>query len=141
MQITLRNLLIFVACAGVALGQARLPVFGGLACLIPQILFIGRFVPRRLSLWLSSGIILGLLLGVVVCSVSIQWTDVNPASFPTIDALRSAYADQVAWIGRFGPSCFQVGALMGGTTGLILGQVRYLSKRRTLVVPTASDLR
>ena len=139
MQITVRNLLIFVACVGVAFGQARLPVFVGIACLVPEILVVDWFVPVRLSFWLSCGIILGILLGVVVWVISMRWTEVNPASFPTIDELRSTYANQVARMGRFGPYCIQVGALMGGTTGLVLGQVRFGNKLRTSAVPTQSD--
>ena len=135
MRITVRNLLIFVACVGVALGQARLPVFVGTVCLMPEILLLGRLIPFRLSFWLSGGIFLGILLGVVVWAVSMRWIEFNPANFPTIDEARSHLADQIAQIGRFGPYCIQVGALMGGTAGLILGQVRFPHKRRTFVAP------
>ena len=141
MRITVRNLLIFVACVGVALGQARFPGFGGIACLMPEILPLGCFVPLRLSFWLSGGIILGNLLGEVVWSVSMRWIDFNPANFLTIDEARSHLADQIARVGRFGPYRIQVGALTGGTVGLILGQVRFLNKRRTSVVATAADPR
>lgn len=139
MRITVRNLLIFVACVGLALGQARLTPVVGIACLVPELLLLAYLLPRRLRSWLVAGVFLGNLAGTFACAALIRGTDVSPASFPTWDAFRVVHEERMAMIDRFGPYCFQGGALLGGMAGLIVGQFRSREGTRAARLLAPSD--
>ena len=131
MRITVQALLIFTACVSVTLGQARLPVFVGIVCLMIEIIILTFLLPSRLSHWRSTGFIVGILLGCVVFVATLKWTDINSLSSPNLLELQASQTAWIARVGRLLPYCIQVGALVGYTVGLILGEVRWQCKQRT----------
>ncbi len=141
MRITVRTLLIYVACVGIALGQARLPLIACCVCLIPEVLIVACFIPLRLSFWLTVGITAGVLLGLVVGGAYFHWTEINPFGVMNLSELKSHFVAETERLQR----CFaygdQIGALLGGTVGLVIGELRFRSKQRTAKVSSLSSSR
>jgi hypothetical protein len=109
MRYSTRNLLAYVAFAGVMLGLVRLPFLLGCAALLAGVAVANFFVPTRL--WRF--VVYGIMAGVVAATVALSWYLEFGIREP------HSYMDgrlEVVYFAR--PFVVQVGAIVGGSMGL-----------------------
>jgi hypothetical protein len=110
-RFTVRGLSLYIVFAGVLLALARLPFLAGCAVLVVGVAASNFLIPTRMWRFVVYGGIAGILVGIVVLSGHLEFVTPGPRSY-TDGRLEAVFLAR--------PYVVQIGALAGGSIGLVI---------------------